>query len=68
MDDGRVSEAAQSNPLHDLLGGRRGALESALPSVVFVVVYLVSGSHLGAALVAAGLGLVSLGRRSRSAH
>ena len=53
MDDGRVSEAAQSNPLHDLLGGRRGALESALPSVVFVVVYLVSGSHLGAALVAA---------------
>ena len=53
MDDGRVSEAPQSNPLHDLLGGRRGALESALPSVVFVVVYLVSGSHLGAALVAA---------------
>ena len=53
MDDGRVSEAAQCNPLHDLLGGRRGALESALPSVVFVVVYLVSGSHLGAALVAA---------------
>lgn len=48
-----MSEATQSNPLHDLLGGRRGALESALPSVVFVVVYLISGSNLGAALVAA---------------
>jgi len=48
-----VSEATQSNPLHDLLGGRRGALESALPSVVFVVVYLVSGSNLAGALGAA---------------
>ncbi len=48
-----MSEASQSNPLHDLLGGRRGALESALPSVVFVVVYLLSGPELGLALVAA---------------
>ena len=42
-----------SSPLHDLLGGRRGALESALPSVVFVTVYLSTGSELGTALVAA---------------
>ena len=59
MDDGRVSEASQSNPLHDLLGGRRGALESALPSVVFVVVYLLSGPELGLALVSIGLGAVA---------
>jgi hypothetical protein len=44
---------ADHNPLHELLGGRRGALESALPSVVFVVVYLVAGSQLTWALVAA---------------
>ncbi len=42
-----------SNPLHELLGGRRGALESALPSVVFVTVYLISGPTLGFALAAA---------------
>ncbi len=41
------------NPLHSLLGGKRGALESGLPSVVFVTAYLVSGSQLGPALVAA---------------
>lgn len=41
------------NPLHDLLGGRRGALESALPSVVFVTVYLATGSELGTGLLAA---------------
>jgi hypothetical protein len=57
MDD--VDPAAASpddplaNPLHALLGGRRGALESALPSVVFVTSYLVSGSRLGIALAAA---------------
>lgn len=58
------------NPLHDLLGGRRGALESALPSVVFVVVYLVSGSHLAWALaaalaIAAVLAVLRLLRRER---
>ena len=42
-----------SNPLHDLLGGRRGALESALPSVVFVTAYLVAGSDLAIGLAAA---------------
>ncbi len=41
------------NPLHDLLGGRRGAVESALPSVVFVTAYLLSGSDLTAGLAAA---------------
>lgn len=45
-----VSQTAHSNPLHDLLGGRRGALESALPSVVFVVTYLLSDSQLAWAL------------------
>jgi len=48
-DDGTVT----TNPLQDLLGGRRGALESALPSVVFVVGYLITGSQLTTALVAA---------------
>lgn len=70
MDDGRVPEASQSNPLHDLLGGRRGALESALPSVVFVIGYLVSGSDLAVALVAAlltaaGLAAARLVRREK---
>ena len=51
--DGAVSGPVTSNPLHDLLGGRRGALESALPSVVFVISYLITGSRLTPALVAA---------------
>ncbi len=41
------------NPLHGLLGGKRGALESGLPSVVFVSAYLLSGSELTPALIAA---------------
>lgn len=58
------------NPLQELLGGRRGALESALPSVVFVTVYLVSGSNLtyglAAALgVAAVLAVMRLVRREK---
>lgn len=48
-----MSQTEQSNPLHDLMGGRRGALDSALPSVVFVITYLVTGSNLTVALVAA---------------
>ena len=61
---------AEPNPLHDLLGGRRGALESALPSVVFVTVYLLSGSHLVWALstalgVAAVLAALRLMRREK---
>jgi len=49
----RRGEAAGSNPLHDLLGGPRGALESSLPSVVFVSGYLISGQGLAVALAAA---------------
>ncbi len=48
-----MSGSRESNPLHDLLGGRRGALESALPSVVFVIAYLISDQALGIALAAA---------------
>jgi hypothetical protein len=48
-----AAESPGSNPLHDILGGRRGALESALPSVVFVTVYLSTGSELGTGLIAA---------------
>lgn len=52
------------------MGGRRGALESALPSVIFVVVYLVSGSSLtwalGASLASAGvLAAIRLARREK---
>lgn len=59
----------QSNPLHDLLGGRRGAVESALPSVVFVTVYLITSSltwGLAAALsVAAVLAILRLVRHEK---
>ncbi|MCU0279156.1 MAG: DUF3159 domain-containing protein, partial [Candidatus Nanopelagicales bacterium] len=48
-----------ANPLHTLLGGTRGALESALPSVIFVTVYLLTDSDLrvglGAALLTAAV-------------
>jgi hypothetical protein len=65
-----VSGSRASNPLHDLLGGRRGALDSALPGVVLVVVYLARGSALvtglAAALVtAAVLAAARLARRER---
>jgi len=60
----------QPNPLHELLGGRRGALESALPSVVFVSVYLLTGSDLVWGLatalgVAAILAILRLLRREK---
>ena len=55
-----MSQTQVSNPLHDLLGGRRGALESALPSVVFVIGYLASGSDLRLALAAALLAAAAL--------
>lgn len=65
-----MRDTTQSNPLHELLGGRRGALESALPSVVFVLAYLVSGSDLRIALVlalltAAGLAGARMLRREK---
>jgi len=58
------------SPLHELLGGRRGALESALPSVLFVTTFLASGSRLLLALsvalvVAAALAVLRLRRRER---
>jgi hypothetical protein len=55
-----VPPATQSNPLNDLLGGRRGALESALPSVIFVTAYLITGSNLAVALIAALLAATAL--------
>ena len=59
----------QANPLNELLGGRRGTLESALPSVVFVTAYLISSSlglALGLALaVAAVLAVLRLLRREK---
>jgi hypothetical protein len=70
-DDGTVSmQQNAGNPLHDLLGGRRGALESALPSVVFVGTYLVSGSNLGVGLAwalgtAAVLAVLRVARREK---
>lgn len=41
------------NPLHRLLGGWRGGVESAAPSVLFAVAFVVSGSNLTAALATA---------------
>lgn len=65
-----VTDPAPSNPLHELLGGRRGALESALPSVVFVTTYLLTGSNLlyglaAALTVAAALAVLRLLRREK---
>lgn len=65
-----MPQSATSNPLHDLLGGRRGALESALPSLVFVVAYLGSGSNLtlavsAALVIAAVLAAARMVRRGR---
>lgn len=68
ISDGEPDEALelpspQANPLHSLLGGPRGAIESALPSVLFVGAYLISGSSLNTALaiaVAAALVLAGL--------
>jgi hypothetical protein len=55
--------SGESNPLHDLLGGSRGALDSALPSIVFITAFLASSRDLaislGAAMVTA-LGLAGL--------
>ncbi|MDQ1246459.1 MAG: hypothetical protein QG597_827 [Actinomycetota bacterium] len=54
------SQTHRHNPLHELLGGRRGAIESALPSVVFVTVYLSTGAELGTGLIAALLTAAAL--------
>ncbi len=61
---GTAEPFERRNPLHDLLGGPRGALESALPGVVFVTAYLISGSGLDVALtVAVGTAIVLAGLR-----
>lgn len=41
------------NPLHRLLGGWRGGLESAAPSVLFAVTYVFGGARLATALIVA---------------
>lgn len=48
-----VAVAAAENPLHRLLGGWRGGLESAAPSVVFAATYVIAGQALTTALIAA---------------
>ncbi len=48
-----VAVADHDNPMHRLLGGWRGGLESALPSVVFASTYVIAGLSLTTALVAA---------------
>lgn len=48
-----VAVTAADNPIHRLLGGWRGGLESAAPSVVFATVYVVAAQPLTTALVAA---------------
>ena len=45
--------SVSENALLDALGGRRGLLDTALPGIVFVVVFLASGRELNPALIAA---------------
>lgn len=51
--DSVVAVASTENPLHRLLGGWRGGLESAAPSVVFATAFVVARQSLTVALVAA---------------
>lgn len=52
------------HPLAALIGGPRGAIESMLPPVVFVAIYLATSSNLTAAVVSAlVIGLVLAGLR-----
>lgn len=55
-----IAATSPDNPLAALLGGKRGALESALPSVVFVSVFLLSDARLGTALLASVVMAVGL--------
>jgi Protein of unknown function (DUF3159) len=45
--------SVSENALLEAFGGRRGLLDTALPGIVFVVVFLVSGRELNSALIAA---------------
>jgi hypothetical protein len=57
-------ESALGHPLAALLGGPRGAVESMLPPVIFVVVCLATGSNLTAAVISAlTIGVVLAGLR-----
>ena len=53
MDHVAVTTTHQENPIHALLGGRRGSLESALPPVLFVTASEIIGQDPGASLAAA---------------
>jgi len=68
--DAVIAVAAPDNPMHRLLGGWRGGLESAAPSVVFALTYVVAGHGLGTALIAAvmvgvALAILRLVRREK---
>ncbi len=66
---GRVSNASAAepdsgHPLAALIGGPRGAIESMLPPVIFVSVYLATNSNLSAAVISAlAIGVVLAGLR-----
>jgi len=58
-----AAEPTSGHPFAALIGGPRGAIESMLPPVVFVAVYLATSSNLTAAVIAAlviGIVLASL--------
>ncbi len=58
-DDSPVTSGEMSRALADGIGGSRGLIDSGLPTAVFLVVYLVSGSALMPSVWAAlGAGLV----------
>jgi Protein of unknown function (DUF3159) len=69
-----TTPAAPRNPAHDddlraLLGGRRGALEATLPTLVFVAAVTLDvplGPALGAAVLTAALVVVLRWRRAQS--
>ena len=64
MSSDPVPEPALGHPLAALLGGPRGAVESMLPPVIFVVVYLTTDSNLTAAVISAlTIGIVLAGLR-----
>lgn len=48
---------ASSNPLNQLIGGWRGALESILPPAVFVITYVSTGSVTWASWISIGLAI-----------
>lgn len=64
MNDARAVESDSGHPLSALIGGPRGAIESMLPPIIFVVVYLATNSNLTAAVISAlAIGFVLAGLR-----